>query len=335
MAKNEIKKIHIIAEAGTNHNGKIDLAKKLVDTAHRAGADSIKFQMINTWGLYLPGEYEYGHYDIKEVIKLRNRTRFSESQYSELAGYCSEKKMPISCSVFDKESLDLLIKFDPPYIKMASCDLNNIRFLRQVSETGRKIILSTGMSTLKDIEKTLKEMERTGHLDIVLLHCVSVYPAKLKDMNLSFIDVLLKNFGLETGLSDHTENSIAACMALAKGATWFEKHFTTNRKLKGLDHAHALEEKDLIKYVADIHDASQSLQLKDEKISEAEKNTRKRARRSLYASRNINAGEVIKDEDVLIVRPENIMQADEIDFIIGRRIKQKIEQYEPFKRDMF
>lgn len=326
--------VHIIAEAGTNHNGSKEKAKELIDVAARAKADSIKFQIINPWGLYLPGEYSYGHYDIKEVIKLRESTVLSDEIYRELATYCTEKNIDFSSSVFDKKGLDLLCSFNPPYIKIASCDLNNIRFLRQVAETGKKVVLSTGMSSLSDIEKTLKEIEKTGNLkNFILLHCVSVYPANTEQTNLRFISTLKKEFDLEVGFSDHTGSSTAAVMALVLGATWFEKHFTTDRTQKGLDHAYAMEEKGLTDYIKDIRAAEKALINKEVKISDDEKYTRKRARRALYASRNIQIGEMLKDEDILCVRPEGPMNADEIDLLIGKKTKIAIRQYEPFTRD--
>lgn len=325
---------HIIAEAGTNHNGSKQTAIELIDIALRSKADSIKFQIINPWGLYLPGEYSYGHYDIKEVIKLRQSTVLSNDTYRELAQYCQEHGIAFSSSVFDKEGLDLLCSLNPPYIKIASCDLNNIRFLRQVAETGRKVVLSTGMSSLSDIEKSLKEVAKSGDINnFILLHCVSVYPAKIEQTNLTFISKLKQEFGIEVGFSDHTGSSTAAVMALALGATWFEKHFTVDRKQEGLDHAYAMEEEGFTQYVADIRAAEIALQTGDQKISEAERYTRKRARRSLYAARDMAAGEVIRDEDVLCVRPEGVMNADDIDLLVGRALKSAIKQYSPFSLD--
>ncbi len=322
--------IHIIAEAGTNHNGQLDKAKKLVDIAHHSGADSIKFQIIYPWGLYLPGDYEYGHYDIKDVIRIRTEGMLEDEEYDDLAAYCKQKTIAFSASVFDERGLDLLMKFDPPYIKTASCDLNNIRFLRQVAERGKKMVISTGMSSMQDIERSMNALQKAGHSDIVLLHCVSVYPAFLEQTNLSFITKLKEHFGVEVGFSDHTGNSIAACMALVKGATWFEKHFTEDKAQQGFDHAYALEEAELKAYVEDLHKAQTALEEQDEKISDKERYTRKRARRSLYAARDMNVGEVIKDEDVLIVRPEGIMDADQIDELIGRKLTQPLSQHAPF-----
>ncbi|SHJ80339.1 N-acetylneuraminate synthase [Malonomonas rubra DSM 5091] len=324
----EVQPIHIIAEAGTNHNGKLVKAKSLVDIAKRAGADSVKFQIIYPWGLYLPGEYEYGHYDIKEVIRIREEGMLKDEEYEELAAYCQDQGVAMSASVFDERGLDLLMQFDPSYIKTASCDLNNLRFLRQVAERGKKMVVSTGMSTLTDIEKTLRELEKVGPLDLVLLHCVSVYPAKLEQTNLQFIETLKNNFGYPVGFSDHTGDSLAACMALAKGATWFEKHYTEDRTQAGFDHAYAMEEDGLGRYVADLHEAQSALADVADKLTEAELYTRKRARRSIYAARDLKSGELVADKDLLVVRPEGILDADQIDLVAGSRLVRDVKQYQ-------
>ena len=326
--------IHIIAEAGTNNNGSVEKAKNLIAIAARAGADSVKFQMINTWGLYLPGQYDYGHYKIEDVIKIRQAGEMTDKEYQSLATFAFNTGISFSASVFDEKALKLLASFNPPYIKLASCDLNNVRFLRQVSEQGIKVVMSTGMSTMADIEIGVKAITQNGFNDLVLLHCVSVYPAGLKQTNLRFIEELKKNFGFEVGFSDHTGTSHAACMALVLGATWFEKHFTEDKTQKGLDHAYAMEEEELKNYIKDIREAYEALILKEDKVSDAEKYTRKRARRSLYASKDLPAGYVITNDDVLVVRPENIMQANEIDMIVGKELLEPIKQHKPFTKNM-
>lgn len=321
--------MHIIAEAGTNHNGNLEKAKKLATIARNAGAHSVKFQIIYPYGLYLPGDYEYGHYDIKEVLRIRTESMLSDRDYDELADFCGVLGIPFTASVFDLQGLELILKFNPPYIKMASCDLNNVRFLRQVAARGKRVILSTGMSSLSDIETALRTMEKEGNRDLILLHCVSIYPSNTRSSNISFLQAL-KDFGYPVGYSDHTGDSISACMALACGATWFEKHFTEDRSQKGFDHAYAATPENLKQYVQDLIDARYSLAPKDQKISSEERYTRKRARRSLYAAKAMEAGVVIKDEDVLVVRPENVMDADQIDLVVGKCLNKSIQQYEPF-----
>lgn len=323
-------KIHIIAEAGTNHNGNLNQAKELVNIASASKADSIKFQIIYPWGLYLPGDYEYGHYDIKEVIKIREDGMLKDEEYDELAAHAKTQDISFTASVFDERGLDLLLKFNPPYIKLASCDLNNIRLMRQVAERGKRMIISTGMSTMQDIEKSLNALAKVNFDNIVLLHCVSVYPAYLEKANVSFVKTLKDTFGFEVGYSDHTGTSHAACMAMTMGATWFEKHFTADRSQKGFDHAYAMEEKGMTDYVSDLRKAEQALIPREKKISDAERYTRKRARRSLYAARDLSAGTILTDADVLIVRPEGVMNADQIDLLIGQVLKVDLKQHAAF-----
>jgi sialic acid synthase SpsE len=325
--------VHIIAEAGSNYNGDVRIARQLVDIARNSGADSVKFQIINTAGLYLPGQYEYGHYDINEVIRFREECELADELWQSVFDYASRTGISASASVFDKKGLDLLDSLNPPYIKIASCDLNNIRFLLQAAEKNRPIILSTGMSTLPEIEKSVGELLRRGKEDLVLMHCVSAYPAELSDMNLGFIDILKSTFGLETGLSDHTGTSIAACLALAKGVRYIEKHFTLDKTLPGLDHKHAMEAAELGGYVQDIRNASLALLDVPVKVGEKEVFTRRRARRSLYASRPLKAGDILGEQDILVVRPEGIMSADQYFDILGATLVKDMHQYEAFSPD--
>jgi len=331
----DINKIHIIAEAGSNHNGSIVKAKNLISIAKEANADSVKFQLINTWGLYLPGNYEYGHYKIHDILKFREQCEFKDKEFLDLKQFATQIGISFSASVFDNAGLELLIKTKPPYIKISSSDLNNTRFLKQIGSKGMRTILSTGMSSLNEIERAVNILNKSGCNDIIIMHCVSIYPATLQQTQLRFIKELKDKFGYPVGFSDHTKNSNAACMALALGATWFEKHFTESNKQQGLDHKHALEPKELKEYIKDLHDANFSLFNVSDKVSESEIFTKKRARRSLYASRDIEPGEIIQSDDVLCVRPENIMSADQIEEIIGKKIKSKIKKYDPFTLDNF
>jgi|7_EtaG_2_1085326.scaffolds.fasta_scaffold00351_23 sialic acid synthase SpsE len=319
--------IHIIAEAGTNNNGDLQKAKNLARIANVAGADSVKFQIINPWGLYLPGNYEYGHYDIEEVLKIRERGQMEDFEYAELAAHCREIDIAFSASVFDVDGLDLLMEFNPPYIKIASCDLNHTSLIREVATRNIKMIISTGMSTIEDVRKTVNELSKLNFDNFVLLHCVSAYPATLDQANLKYIKTLKNEFEVEVGFSDHTGDSIAACLALQMGATWFEKHFTEDKSQPGLDHAYAMEKDELIKYIQDITMTLEALRDEKKELSEAELYTRKRARRSLYASKDLPRGHVIESGDILVVRPEGEMNADEIDFVIGKKVNVNVKKH--------
>ena len=167
------------------------------------------------------------------------------------------------------------------------------------------------------------------------MHCVSVYPAQTEETNLRFLETLDSEFGTELGFSDHTGTSIAAIAAISLGVKWFEKHFTRDKSQKGLDHAYAMEESGLFRYVEDIRKAEAALKAKKEKVSEGEVYTRRRARRALYAARDLKPGTVVEDKDVLCVRPEGPMGAHEIDEVIGKVLKVEVKQHQAFDRTCF
>lgn len=314
--------VHIIAEAGSNHNGRTDLAFRLNAVAASAGADSVKYQIIYPEGLYRSGNYAYGHYDISEVRRIRQDGVMSDAEWNEIAADASARHIPFSASIFDARGLDLICRLNPPYLKIASCDLNNIQLLRKVAAVGRKVVLSTGMSSLGDIEKAVSILV-TGGLpthQLVLLHCVSSYPCALAETNLAFLATLKSAFGTEVGFSDHTTESEAACAAVALGAGWLEKHFTVDRTLPGFDHKHAAEEKEFCEYVQAIRAMEESIRPKASKIASSEVVTRVRARRGIYAGRDLPAGHIIAEEDLAILRPESQIDADELDALIGCRL---------------
>jgi sialic acid synthase SpsE len=323
--------VHVIAEAGSNYNGRVDLAKQLNAVAAAAAADSVKYQIINTDALYRPGSYPYGHYRIEDIRAIRRRDELADAQWADIRADALGRGIAFSASVFDTKGLDLLCSFDPPYIKTASCDLNNLRFLREIAERGRTMVVSTGMSTLGDIEKAVATLAQAGIAGerLVLLHCVSAYPSALEDTNLSFLQTLRGAFGTAVGFSDHTLGREAACIAVALGATWIEKHFTTDHTLDGLDHKHAMEPEAFTEYVQAIRATEAALRPKVVKIGPDEAYTRQRARRGLYVARDLPAGHVLANDDILVVRPESPLAADEIDHILGRSLARGLAAFEP------
>ena len=330
-----IRKVHITAEAGTNHNGRLEIAKGLVDVAVDAGADSVKFQIIYPEGLYLPKLFQDGQYSDNEVFHKRRAMMLSDDDYRSLADYCKEKGIGFSASVFDHQGIDLLDELDVGYIKIASCDVNNSRFLIEAAERGRRLVISTGMASLGEIERAVSDVVTTGNTDIVLMHCVSVYPCPTERMNLSFLGVLKQAFGFPIGLSDHTENSLAGAIAIGMGAEWIEKHFTWDRKAEGFDHAYAMEPADLAQFVGDIRAATEACRRQSTKVQSAEAAIRSRARRALYARRDIQAGEALREKDVLVVRPEGSLKPNDLPLVLDRIAKRMIHQYEPLSLEMF
>ncbi len=325
--------LHLIAEAGTNHNRCVATGKKLIDVGRAAGADSVKFQMIWPEGLYLPKFYADGVYSESEVFAQRAEGALSPDEFRELAAHCRATGIAFSSSVFDRTGIALLDELDVEYIKIASCDLNNSPLICAAAETGRRIILSTGMSALKEIEQAVMDVRATGNDNVVLMHCVSVYPAPTERMNLGFIDTLRSKFDFEVGLSDHTESRIAAAIAVSKGVTWIEKHITLDRASSGFDHAYAMEPESFAQYVRDVRVAEEACTSPRDKVLPEEATVRQRARRSLYASRDIEAGETIREQDVLVVRPEGPLRPNDLPQVLGCAARRTIHQYEALRWD--
>lgn len=326
---------HIIAEACTNHNGSLAKAKELVDLAVAAGADSVKFQVINPEGLYLLRvRDEKGAWTDNGVVAQRRAAMLTDDEYRELAEHARAKGIPLSGSVFDRKSLDLLCEIGAPYLKIASTDCNNFPFLAEVAARGRKIVLATGMANLGEIERAVKTITGAGNHDLVLLHCVSVYPCPLDLTNLGFITTLRAAFGLPVGFSDHTGGSLAAAMAVALGAEWLEKHFTWDRSAAGFDHANSLDPQQFTAYVADVRAAASAVQRPVVKVGEKEAGVRARARRALHAGRDLAAGEVLTERDVIIVRPEGPLAPGDLGLVLGRRLKRAVAQFEPLSLEL-
>lgn len=323
-------RVHVIAEAGTTHEGSLDRAIASVDDAAAAGADSVKFQIIHPEGLYLP-EDPAG--PPNAVLARRRRQVLPPEAWRAIADRARARSIPMSASVFDVAGIRLLEALDPPYVKIASCDLNHHRLLRAAGAVGRRIVLSTGMATLPEIERAVAAVLETGNERIVLMHCVSAYPAALETMNLGFITTLRKAFGLPVGLSDHTETSHAASMAIALGATWIEKHFTWDRGAEGFDHAYAMEPEGLRAFIADVRAAESAMCEPPEKIHGSEAEVKPRARRGVYAARPLPTGHVITDDDLVVVRPEGQIAAEDAERLVGRVVKREMRSFEALAWD--
>lgn len=328
------KQIHIIAEAGTNHNGKIETAMKLIDTAILAKANSVKFQLIHPEKLYLPKIFNKGQYTVNEVFRQREKWMLPDEAYYELVAYSKEKNISFSASVFDRKAVEILDKLDVDYIKIASCDLNNSFLIKLAANTGKTVIISTGMAQLTEIEKAVQAFLSTGNENLVLMHCISVYPCNLSQTNLGFIDLLKNYFGFPVGFSDHTMNNLASAIAVAKGVDYIEKHFTLNRQTEGFDHVYSMEPDQMINYVADMRSCEAACRSQFPKTQKNEIEVRNRARRGLYAAHDLESGKKLNEEDILTVRPEGKLQPNEIELVVGKKTIRKISQYEPISHEM-
>ena len=324
----QLSHVHVIAEAGTTHEGSVEAAIRCVDIAADAGADSVKFQIIYSEGLYLPELCKGGERCSNPVFERRRAQQLPDVAWSRLAGHARKRGVGMSASVFDERGLDLLDALDPPYVKIASCDLNHSALLRKVAQRRRKMIVSTGMASLGEIGRAVGDVTATGHEDLVLMHCVSAYPADLASMNLGFITTLRSEFGYPVGLSDHTETSLAAAMAIALGATWIEKHVTHDRTAEGFDHAFAMEPDQFGAFVADVRAAQGACRVPPEKVQGAEAELKPRARRGVYAARAIPRGMVIAEVDLIVRRPESALNPNDLDRLVGRTARRDVRPYE-------
>jgi N-acetylneuraminate synthase len=327
-------RVYIIAEAGVNHNGSIDMAKQLVDVAAGAGADAIKFQTFKAEALVSPRAPKAGYQqkitgtDESQYEMLR-KLELDENMHSVLVKHCALKGIQFLSTPFDSDSLGLLVnQFDLPCIKIPSGEITNAPFLLEIAFTGKPVILSTGMCTLAEIETALgvlafgylkyqetpsvKAFEQVYATDagqeilgqkVTLLHCTSEYPAPFEEVNLRAMDVLRSAFGLRVGYSDHTEGIAVPIAAAARGAAVIEKHFTLDRTLPGPDHKASLEPAELKLLIQSIRQVENSLGSGIKKPAKSEFGNRLVARKSLVAARDIYEGEQWNETNLAVKRP--------------------------------
>ena len=321
----------IIAEAGVNHNGDINLARKLIDVAKEAGADAIKFQTFKAEEVVTRNAEkaayqrettpaEETHYDMIRKLEL------SGEAFTELFAYAQEKGMIFLSSPFDKGSADLLDELGVTAFKVGSGEITNFPLLKHIARKRKLIILSTGMATLPEIEAALETIKEGGSNDIILLHCVSSYPARVADMNLRTMQTLRDTFKLPVGLSDHSRGITIPAAAVALGSCLIEKHFTLDNSLPGPDHQASLEPDELKQMVIAIRDVEEAMGDGIKSPTVAEEAIKKVARRSIVARVDIPRGTVITGEMLGIKRPGTGLEPKYIDSLLGKRAGKDIKR---------
>ena len=303
-------KVTIIAEAGVNHNGKFSLAKKLVDIASSCGADFIKFQTFNpnsistSKGKVAPYQQKIISKNIKQKQLLR-KLALSNNDFVKLYKYCKKKKIKFLSSPFDLQSIFFLKnKLNLKYFKIPSGEITNYPYLKTVAKVKKEILLSTGMSTIKEIKDAKSLLIKNGvkKENIILMHCISDYPTKEKDINLNFIKTL-KNMSKIVGFSDHSKGYDASNLAIALGATIIEKHFTLNQKMKGPDHHISLNPKQLKQFIKKIRKTEIILGRNKKIITEGEKVLKKYARKSIITKKKIKKEQFFSNTNLTTKRP--------------------------------
>lgn len=321
----------IIAEAGVNHNGDINLAKKLIEVAKDAGVDAVKFQTFKAENVVTrsadKAEYQKETTGAEESqYEMIRKLELSEEDFKDLFAYAREQGTTFLSSPFDKGSVDLLDMLGVPAYKIPSGEITNFPLLRHIVRKKKPIILSTGMSTLDEIEEALKVIREEGAEEIILLHCISCYPARIEDMNLRVIETLRNTFELPVGLSDHTPSVTIPIAAVALGACVIEKHFTLDTNLPGPDHKASLEPQELTKMVKAIRDVEKAMGGGIKRPTKEEEENKKVARKSLIATRDIPAGTKLTEEMLVIKRPGTGIEPKHLEKIIGATAKVDIKR---------
>lgn len=300
----------IIAEAGVNHNGSFELAKKLVDKAVWAGADCIKFQTFNSKNLVSKNaqkaEYQKKTTDSSESqLDMLKKLELSKEEFVELRDYCNQKEIMFLSTPFDLESIDFLASIGVKTWKIPSGEITNYPFLRAIGKRKESVIMSTGMCTLDEVRDTIKVLKDFGTTDITLLHCTTEYPAPYDSVNLNAMLTLQNEFAFKVGYSDHTNGIEIPVAAVAMGATVIEKHFTLDKNMEGPDHKASLEPDELKQMVQSIRNVEAALGDGIKKPSEAEKKNIAIARKSIVAACEIKKGEIFTEENLTAKRPGN------------------------------
>jgi N,N'-diacetyllegionaminate synthase len=306
----QMTKVFIIAEAGVNHNGSIELAKKLIDVASDAGADAVKFQTFKAENLVSKSaqkaDYQKKNTDFDESqYQMLKKLELDEMAHKILIEQCKKNHIKFLSSPFDHESIDMLNTFGMTIFKIPSGEITNLPYLRHVGSLRKEIILSTGMSDLSDVENALNVLIKSGanKNEITLLHATSEYPCPIDEVNLLAIDTLKAKFKIKVGYSDHTEGVDISIAAVARGACIIEKHFTLDREMVGPDHKASLEPNDLKLMVQSIRHVEQALGDGIKRPTKTDARNMLVARKSVVASRDIKAGEFFSLDNISVKRP--------------------------------
>lgn len=315
------KPCFIIAEAGVNHNGSLKLAKKLVDEAKKVGADAVKFQTFKTQELVTKNakqaKYQEKNSPAKSQYEMLKKLELSDTEFKRLLEHCKRKKIIFLSTPFDFGSVKFLYKLGVPAFKIASGDLTNIPLLVHIAQYNKSVILSTGMSTLKEVRDAVNVIYLAGNKKLVLLHCTSNYPTKFEDVNLKAMQTLMKRFQVPVGYSDHTEGIEVAIAAVSLGACVIEKHFTLNKNLPGPDHKASLEPEIFRQMVKAIRNVEKALGNDIKKPTVSEVKIKNVVRKSLVAKKFIPKGEKIKSDMLAIKRPGKGIKPEYVNKIIG------------------
>ena len=331
------KGLYIIAEAGVNHNGKFNLAKKMIIGAKKAGADAVKFQ---TW---LKGEltgkftkkigYVKKNYNTKlSRYNISNKLSLTFVEFEKLKKFCDKIRIDFLTTPCGEKSLNFVSKrLKIKYIKIGSSELNNLEYLKKASKYNRPLIFSSGMGTFGEIKKAYHICKKNNKSPIIVFQCTSQYPCDPKNVNLNVIKSLKKSFP-HVGFSDHTKGKEAAIGAIAIGVNIVEKHFTLNKNFNGPDHKASLNLQELKDYIKSLRTIKEMLGSYIKKPTREERDIMEQTRRGLVASRDIKKGTILKYSDILLKRPASGIQPNEFKYALNKKLRINLQKDQPIKK---
>lgn len=318
-----MKHVYIIAEAGVNHNGSLENAKKLVLAAKNAGVDAVKFQTFNTDNIVtknaVKADYQVNNTGNNDSqYEMLKKLELSQQDYRELKQLCDELDIEFMSTPFDIESIDLLEQLNVNRFKLPSGEITNYPYLVRLAKTHKPVIMSSGMATVEDIESAVEVLTKNGLEDLSLLHCTTEYPAPFEEVNLKAMEYLKNKFGLKIGYSDHTKGVEVPIAAVAMGAEIIEKHFTLDKNMEGPDHKASLEPDELSAMVKAIRNVELAMGDGKKRPSKSEVKNKSIARKSIVAKKRILKGEKFNENNLTTKRPGTGISPMLWDEVIGQ-----------------
>jgi len=332
--------VFIIAEAGVNHNGEYRVACKLIDVASHSGADAVKFQTWITEKLVLKdailADYQRKNLgEKKSQYDMLKSLELSFSTFRRLKAYAKRRGILFLSTPDEEESADFLEEIGVPLFKIGSGEVTNLPYLKHVGRKGRPIILSTGMSTLGEVKAAVRAIEKTRNCNLVLLHCVSNYPAQPSDCNLAAMATLRAEFGYPVGFSDHTQGQSVAIAAVAMGACVLEKHLTLDNRMKGPDHRASLNPTDFASLVRAVREAESAIGDGRKQPTASELKTRKVVQKTLVTARALRAGVILRAKDVVLRRTSGGLPPSSLPLLLGRKTRRAVSALVPIAFTQF
>ena len=320
------EKCLIIAEAGVNHNGDVNLAYKLCDAAKQAGADVVKFQTWKTESIITrnvaQAEYQEKNTGITESqFDMLKKLELSQEEFEKIKAYCDSIGITFASTADDAESLDFLVSIGIPFIKGGSGEIGNVSYLRYMGSKKMPIILSTGMSSLADIDISLQALREGGATDITLLHCTTSYPCAFENVNLNAMNTIHEAFKVPIGYSDHTLGNTVAIAAVAMGAKVIEKHFTLDNNMEGPDHKASSNPKEFAALVSEIRNIEVAMGNGKKEATVIEKEISKVVQKRIVAKRPIKKGDIIGEGDICVKRNDSGLSCSKWDIVLGTRAR--------------